>query len=162
MTALGEMPGPASLKVAATCLADTGLAADARKAVYKILDALGSAPRAEVLPILQKLKSSATGDAENARIESLDLKFGDNQNLNAGATAASLDGLKPDGQGGPASAAIDGKPETYWDEEDNQKLYILKVDLKQRVHRRFSPDPRLQAARVCAPRISKSSATASC
>ena len=32
---------------------------------------------------------------------------------------------------GPPQAAIDGDPKTYWDETDNQKLYWLRVTLKQ-------------------------------
>ena len=55
----------------------------------------------------------------------------DLQNLSLGATATSPDGLEKDGAASGDQAAIDGKPETYWDEADNQKLYRLRVQLPQ-------------------------------
>ncbi|HEY3323540.1 MAG TPA: HEAT repeat domain-containing protein [Planctomycetota bacterium] len=48
-------------------------------------------------------------------------------NLARSATATNLDGLQPDGQSGPPSAAIDGDPKTYWDETDGQNLYRLQL-----------------------------------
>ena len=48
-----------------------------------------------------------------------------------GATATNLDNLTPDGQGQGPFAALDGNPETYWDETDNQPLYWLRVQLAQ-------------------------------
>jgi len=56
--------------------------------------------------------------------------LGQAQNLSRGATATNPDGLAADGQAGGPQAAIDGDPNTYWDEVDNQKLYILRVQLK--------------------------------
>lgn len=129
--ALGEIAGPASLKVAATQLDNPALAKEARITVFKLLDALNQTNRSEARPVLEKLKSTATDPAETARLDMLALKFGELQNLSLGATATNLDGLKSDGAGGPPSAAIDGDEKTYWDEEDNQKLYVLRVDLKQ-------------------------------
>lgn len=131
LAALGLMPNPASLKVAASYLADPALAGEARTTAYKILDSLDNARRADVAPFVQQLKSSTTNADETARLEWYDVKFGDWQKLSAGATATNPDGLKADGEGGPPSAAIDGNEKTYWDEEDNQKLYILRVHLKQ-------------------------------
>ncbi|MEI7729613.1 MAG: HEAT repeat domain-containing protein [Verrucomicrobiota bacterium] len=52
-------------------------------------------------------------------------------NLALGATATSPDGLQADGASGGDKAAIDGDPKTYWDKTDNQKLYRLRVELKQ-------------------------------
>jgi hypothetical protein len=46
--------------------------------------------------------------------------------------ATNPDGLTPDGSGQGPFAAIDGDPATYWDETDNQKLYWLRVTLKQK------------------------------
>jgi hypothetical protein len=54
------------------------------------------------------------------------------ENLCRGATATNLDGLTPDGQGQGPFAAIDGDPASYWDETDNQKLYWLRVQLRQK------------------------------
>lgn len=52
-------------------------------------------------------------------------------NLALGATVSSPDGLEPDGGSGPDAAAIDGNPATYWDEQDGQPLYRLKVSFAQ-------------------------------
>jgi hypothetical protein len=57
--------------------------------------------------------------------------FNSPENLCRGATATNLDNLTPDGQGQGPFAALDGNPETYWDETDNQPLYWLRVHLKQ-------------------------------
>jgi hypothetical protein len=59
------------------------------------------------------------------------LKLEAPENLALGGTATSPDGLEADGQASGDQAAIDGDPKTYWDEVDNQKLYILRVQLKQ-------------------------------
>jgi HEAT repeat protein len=53
-------------------------------------------------------------------------------NLALGATATNPDGLANDGAGQPPFAAVDGDPNTYWDEVDGQKLYQIRVQLKQR------------------------------
>jgi len=71
-------------------------------------------------------------------------------NLALGATATNPDGLANDGAGQPPLAAVDGKAETYWDEVNDQKLYQIRVQLKQRatvsrlrilgyVHHGYSP-----------------------
>jgi hypothetical protein len=71
-------------------------------------------------------------------------------NLALGGKASSPDGVEKDGQAGGDQAAIDGDPRTYWDETDNQPLYRLRVELKQRAkvgglrimgwqHHRFAP-----------------------
>jgi type 1 glutamine amidotransferase/HEAT repeat protein len=52
-------------------------------------------------------------------------------NLALGATATSPDGLDSDGASGGDKAAIDGDPNTYWDEVDGAELYRLKVTLKE-------------------------------
>jgi hypothetical protein len=51
-------------------------------------------------------------------------------NLALGATATSPDGLEKDGEAGGDEAAIDGDPATYWDKQDHQKLYHLRVQLR--------------------------------
>jgi hypothetical protein len=48
-------------------------------------------------------------------------------NLALGGTATSPDGLEPDGSSGGDKAAIDGDPNTYWDEVDNAGEYRLRV-----------------------------------
>jgi hypothetical protein len=53
-------------------------------------------------------------------------------NLAVGGFATSPDGIEKDGAAGGDQAAIDGDPKTYWDEADNQKLYRLRVQLRER------------------------------
>ncbi len=50
-------------------------------------------------------------------------------NLARGATADSPDGIPIHGKSPPVSVegAIDGKPETYWDDMDDEELYRLRV-----------------------------------
>ena len=129
--ALSVIIDPSSLKLAATQLDNPALAKEARITVFKLLDTLNQTNRADAGPVLDKLKATGADPAETEHLEVLAIKFGDLQNLSLGATATNLDGLKPDFDGGPPSAAIDGDEKTYWDEEDNQKLYVLHVDLKQ-------------------------------
>ena len=76
-----------------------------------------------------KLKALAARGA--ARLEALGFDITGMANLALGGTATNPDGLRADGQGGPPAAAIDGERQTYWDEIDNQKLYQLRIQMKQ-------------------------------
>ena len=133
LAALGEMTNSASLKVVASRLQDPVLAAEAMLSAFRILEGLDSSNRAEVTPVLEQLRSSRTSVEQKERLDWFTLKFANlGHNLSLGASATNLDGLTVDGQGGPPAAAIDGDEKTYWDETDNQKLYRLRIDLKQR------------------------------
>lgn len=131
LSVLGEITNSASLKVAASYLADSGLQAEARKSVYDLLQSLGPDSRADARPVVEQMSKTAADPAETGRLQWLMLKFGDLQNLCRTATATNVDGLSPDGQGGPASAAIDSDPTTYWDETDGEKFYGIRVDFKK-------------------------------
>jgi hypothetical protein len=72
------------------------------------------------------------------------------ENLAIGAVASSPDDLEGDGAAGGDSAANDGDPNTYWDEQDFQKLYRLRItfpkpqavnalSLLGYVHERYAP-----------------------
>ena len=52
-------------------------------------------------------------------------------NIASLGTGSSPDGMKQDGDGKGSQAAIDGDPSTYWDEEDNARLYRYAVAFKQ-------------------------------
>ena len=52
-------------------------------------------------------------------------------NLARGASATSPDGLEADGGSSGDQAAIDGNPDTYWDEVDNQPVYRLRVSFER-------------------------------
>lgn len=53
------------------------------------------------------------------------------RNLAVGAQAESPTGLKADGAAGGPGAAVDGDPATYWDEQNGQPEYRLRVTLKE-------------------------------
>jgi uncharacterized protein len=114
--ALGNFHGPQALEAAEACLKDPDLAAEAKLAVRQI-KAGGQAGRAHAGP---------------AFTDEIVKWFSSPDNLALGGKATNLDGLVPDGQGKPAYAAIDGDPNTYWDETDNQGLYWIRVQLKAR------------------------------
>jgi len=72
-------------------------------------------------------------------------------NLAIGAVADSPDGIDSDGAASGDQAAIDGDPNTYWDEVNDQTLYILRVTfaaptevsaIRITGHAQFSYDPR--------------------
>lgn len=112
LAALGRIPHKAALKVVQASLGDPALTSEAKAAMDQIEDRLA------------KASESPWDD----RVIAL---FNSPENLCRGATPANLDNLTPDGQGQGPSAALDGDPQTYWDETDGQPLYWLRVQLKQ-------------------------------
>lgn len=114
LAALGRIPHNAALKVVQAYLDDPALASEAKAAADQIQ--------------AQLAKASKAPSPWDDRIVAL---FNSPENLCRGATPTNLDNLTPDGQGQGPSAALDGNPETYWDETDNQPLYWLRVQLKQ-------------------------------
>lgn len=114
--ALGNFHGAAALKAAEACLKDPELAAEAKAAIQQIKTGA-------------KERAARSGPAFTDEVVKL---FDAPDNLARGGKATNLDGLAPDGQGQPPFAAIDGNPSTYWDETDQQKLYHIRVQLKER------------------------------
>jgi len=109
--------------------------ADAQLAAVRALtDWPNGAPLADLQAVAEtaadaKLKALAARGA--GRLEALEFDVTGLPNLALGGTATNPDGLASDGRGGPPAAAIDGNRETYWDEVDNQKLYQLRIRMKQ-------------------------------
>jgi len=126
LAALVEAPSPAGLKAALPHLKDVATRNEAAMAVVKIATGLRPSHRAEVAAAIEQVRA-VTGDVTFFAVSE---KVPAGENLARGAKATNLDGLRPDGQGGGPAAAIDGNPDTYWDETDNQKLYWLCVHLK--------------------------------
>jgi len=83
--------------------------------------------RAAVQRILDTCKSPAA----RQMAETAGIILGDMVNIAPQGTASSPDGLEKDGTAGDDQAAIDGNPDTYWDETDGAKLYRLVVKFKQ-------------------------------
>ena len=112
LAALAEIPHAAALKAIEASLNDAVLADEAKAAMDQIQERLAKA-------------AAVPWDDQAVAL------FNSPENLCRGATATNLDNLTPDGQGQGPFAALDGNPETYWDETDNQPLYWLRVQLKQ-------------------------------
>ena len=128
---LGRCPTLDALRLAQKYLADPELATEAGVAVTQIASALRDTHRDQVLAALQQLLAGNRDLAVAARAFKVLKDILKPVNLALGATATSPDGLDADGASGGDQAAIDGDPNTYWDEVDNADLYRLKVTLKE-------------------------------
>jgi type 1 glutamine amidotransferase/HEAT repeat protein len=112
-------------------VADPELATEAGVAVTQIASALRDTHRDQVLAALRQLLAGNRDAAIAARAFKVLKDIFKPVNLALGATATSPDGLDSDGASGGDKAAIDGDPNTYWDEVDGAELYRLKVTLKE-------------------------------
>jgi|GEM_PF-216356 len=133
LAVLGALGGEKALAVLRAALKD-----DDAEVKLAAVRALSNWETAAPLADLQTAAASATdaklkalAERGVARLESLGFDVKGKQNLARGAMATNPDGLKPDGQGSPAPAAIDGNLKTYWDEVNDQKLYQLRIQMKQ-------------------------------
>jgi hypothetical protein len=117
--------------LAQKCLADPELAAEAGVAVTQIASTLRDTHRDQVLAALQQLLAGNRDAAIAARAFKVLKDILKPASLALGATATSPDGLDSDGDSGGDKAAIDGDPNTYWDEVDGADLYRLMVTLKE-------------------------------
>jgi len=118
-----------ALELAAGFLDDQPVRAEAELAVLATAKAVsGKADRKRVEAVLKKLTETSQNKENVAHAK---LLLGASSNIAPSGKAASLAGWQPDGQGGPASVAIDNNPETYWDEEDGKKLYRIAVTFEQ-------------------------------
>jgi hypothetical protein len=131
LTELGRCPTLDALRLAQNYLADPALTTEAGVAVTQIASALRDTHRDQVLAALQQLLAGDRDAAVAARAFKVLKDILKPVNLALGATATSPDGLEPDGASGGDPAAIDGDPNTYWDEVDGADLYRLKVTLKE-------------------------------
>lgn len=133
LSALGTVPTLSAMKLAQAKLQDPALAEEAAMAVVQIAEALSNTHRAEAKAAVKQITAMKIGPAIAERAAALQLKFDTPPNLALGAIATSPDDLESDGAASGDQAAIDGNPNTYWDEKDGQKLYILRVQIKQPV-----------------------------
>ena len=132
LTALIGIPSVPSLKATRAQLKNPTLAGDAAAGLVRIAEVIYPWHKAEVRAALTELKLANPPPALVQRAAALDTKLDKPANLAIGGRASSPDGVEKDGAAGGDQAAIDGDPETYWDEQDNQKLYILRVQLRER------------------------------
>ncbi|MCY3022343.1 MAG: hypothetical protein NTW87_25305, partial [Planctomycetota bacterium] len=88
----------------------------------------GTRSRTEMAALLPEAGKVARRDEEKQIVLAAIEKTQWAANLALSGTASSPDGLECDGGATGDQAAIDGDASTYWDEVDDQKLYILQVD----------------------------------
>jgi type 1 glutamine amidotransferase/HEAT repeat protein len=132
LAALIGIPSVPSLKAMQAQLKNPALAGDAAAGLVRIAEVIYPWHQAEARAALAELKSANPPSTLVQRADVLDAKLDQPANLAVGGLATSPDGLEKDGAAGGDQAAIDGEPQTYWDEQDNQKLYILRVQLRER------------------------------
>jgi HEAT repeat protein len=107
-----------ALELAATFLDDNEVKIEAQQAARSIMKALGNkADKKRLAPIQEKL-GGASGSAKAHPAA---------KNIAKAGKASSLSGWKPDGEGKPAPAAIDGNENTYWDEDNDKPEYRIAV-----------------------------------
>ncbi len=128
---LGRCPTLEALHLAQKYLADPELATEAGVAVTQIASAIRETHRDAVLAALRPLLTGQRDPVVVGRALKVLKDILKPANLALGATASSPDGLESDGTSGGDQAAIDGNPDTYWDEVDGADQYRLKVTFQQ-------------------------------
>jgi HEAT repeat protein len=132
MTALAGLPSVASFEALRRLLASAELGAEAVGPLVGVGEAVYPWHEAEVRAGLAEVRARESLPSElAARVVALEAKLGQPANFAIGALATSPDGLEKDGAANGDAAAADGRPETYWDEQDNQKLYVLRLQLRE-------------------------------
>ena len=131
LTELGRCSTLDALRLAQKCLAEPELAPEAGLATTQIASALRDTHRDQVVAALRQLLAGNPASPIAARAFKVLKDIYKPVNLALGATAASPDGLDSDGASGGDKAAIDGDPNSYWDEVNGAELYRLQVTLKE-------------------------------
>lgn len=124
---LGGVRSAKALSLAAKHVGDPALADVASIAVLDIGANLIGTDKQAVKASMLKVRAATKSRDIQDRVAIFLLKIERPTNLALGATATSPDGLEKDGAANGDAAAIDGDPATYWDEQDDQKLYRLRV-----------------------------------
>lgn len=120
-------PSLAAMRIALSHLKDPTLSETAGRMITQIGPALLDTDRAGIRAAMREVIANCKSGPTLEEAKKLVVLAGRSVNLARGAIASSPDGLDPDGASGPDAAAIDGNPETYWDEVNDQKLYRFKV-----------------------------------
>lgn len=122
---------PAAMQLGLAYLKNPALADAAADAVVQIASSLANTHKDEVKAAMREVQAATKSPPILEKAAGVLSKAEKPRNLALGATATSPDGLDPDGASGGDTAAIDGDPNTYWDEVDGADLYRLKVTLKE-------------------------------
>ena len=122
---------PAAMQLGLTYLQNPTLADAAAEAVVQIAAGLSNTHKVEVKAAMQQVQTATKSAPILEKAAGVLAKAEKPRNLALGAIASSPDGLEPDGASGNDQAGIDGDPNTYWDETDDQPLYRFKVTFPQ-------------------------------
>ncbi|MBT7304045.1 MAG: hypothetical protein HN849_31215, partial [Victivallales bacterium] len=139
-----------ALEVASAHLGDPEVVDQAALATVDVAESIGVRTPALANAALERVIARCSDPTVAARATSLLGMTGSSGNLAIGGKATSPDGLNKDGAAHGDQAAIDGNPATYWDEENDKKLYRLRVEMLEEakvnrikivawVHHQFSP-----------------------
>lgn len=120
-------PSADVLRWALECLDEPELVGEAALVVVALAGPLAETHPEQVQSAVRRvLAVSADAEVRSRAFRQL-CQLADLVNLARHAKADSPDGLEPDFGGQDAPAAIDGDLETYWDEQDNQPEYRLRL-----------------------------------
>lgn len=131
LAALGEVPLPGAVELVLTYLPDSALEMEAATAVASVAPKLRGAQREPARAAVEKIQALCQNPAARQKLEGALLLLGGMANIALEGTASSPDGWEKDGEAGGDQAGIDGKPETYWDEDNGKKLYRYVVTFKE-------------------------------
>jgi len=130
LSVLGKLPCLEAFRVVNTYLRFPATSVAAERAALNIAQVIGMRYPDECAKTVRLLESSLDNEIRT-RATSLMAELALGPDLALEGVASHPDGLYRDGQASGAQAAIDGDPNTYWDETDNQKLYVLQVQWKK-------------------------------
>jgi len=137
LSGLAGVRCPEALAAAEGFMEQPDLANEAALAVVKIADGLWVSKPNVVKPVLRRLRAARVPAGVRAEASRILMELSRPVNLARDAKATSPDGWEKDGAASGDQAAIDGNPNTYWDEVDGKKLYRLVITF---------PEPRAVAA----------------
>jgi HEAT repeat protein len=137
LAALAKIKHPKALEMAASLLEEKAVANEAAATVVAIARRLLSTSNKQAVAALKQVAETFKGKEAGRMAEDALAMANLGANIAREGTATSPDGIEKDGAASGDAAAIDGNPDTYWDEADGKKLYRLVVTF---------PEPRRVAA----------------
>ena len=124
---LPAIPSMPALNLAASCLGENAVEVEAATAVVSLARKLQAADTDAAAAAIQKILDVCRTPAARQLAENAGMILQGMINIAPLGRATSPDDLEKDGDSSGDQAAIDGNPQTYWDEADNAKLYRLLV-----------------------------------
>ncbi len=128
--ALADIGDKSALALAVGYLADKDVETEAANATVRLARKLQASDPEAAGAAIQKILDTCPSGPARQLAESAGVVLGGMVNIAPLGIASSPDGLEKDGQAGGDQAGIDGNPATYWDKQDNAKLYRYVVSFK--------------------------------